>query len=112
MMVSPFRQNEQFLTLNTQTMVLHSQTPPKAQNIIERVVNTAGETGLTISITKTKFLSTKQNTPICLSGEHVEREEEFKHQGSSIDAKSGATSEIQGRISLVYLWPAPQTTLD
>ncbi|KAK2706706.1 hypothetical protein QYM36_014672 [Artemia franciscana] len=74
----------------------------KAQSMIERVAKTASETGLAISILKTKYLSTKENTSIYISGEPIEMVEEFKYPRSSIDAKGGATSEIQGRISKAW----------
>ncbi|KAK2721231.1 hypothetical protein QYM36_003491 [Artemia franciscana] len=73
---------------------LLTDSTQKAQNMIKRVAKMASKTGLTISIPKEMYLSTKEKTSIYIGGEPTERVEEFKYLGSSIDAKRGATSEI------------------
>ncbi|KAK2725668.1 hypothetical protein QYM36_000240, partial [Artemia franciscana] len=80
----------------------------KAQNMIESVANTARETGLAISIPKTKCLSTKYNASAYLSREPIKGVEEFKYLGSWIYAKDVATSEVQGWISKA--WSANDTS--
>ena len=68
--------------------------------MIELIANTTSETGLTISIPKTRYLSTKD---LYNSVENkIERVEKLKHLEYLIDAKDGATSELQGKISKAW----------